>query len=272
MSFFDEYQEGEGGKELASRGAGMFTIGFSGRDGLYSWKDGDARKEAMSIEKVIAFWNLNSRGLWPSSGVIPKDGDAPLCRSENDKLDIAALRPQIGPATRATMKMLGHTGECSSCPLAKFNGDQKPLCKKQASVYVVEPGVPINENALHRITFNGPSVVDAIKKKIENLLRVSKERGVRYAALTVVFGREKLKGRSSGETYFGPTLSISPADPQEAGWLAALGVEASLVFEETRRRPSWAGNHRQMFDDPAVLAALNAARDVEGISVEEIPF
>lgn len=271
MSFFDEYAGGDGGAELAASESTR-SITFSGKDGSYGWTDENGLKqEESSLKKVIAFWNLGGRVLWPGSGPIPSDGSAPLCRTENDRLDIAAMRPSIGPATLDTMAAKGFTGSCATCGLAQFNGDEKPLCKMSATLYVVDPGVELNDKAIHRIVFNGPGVVKILKEKINNLLKHAQQQGQPYAAFVVTLGKEKVKGRGKGDSYCVPTLAVGN-EAMPAEWLSVLGVEARIAIDETRRRPSWARDPKSVLASGVVQAALQASRELDGVQMEDIPF
>lgn len=272
MSFFDEYAEGDGGDELHKSEAGR-QINFSGKDGEYSEKcaESGAVTASATVDKVIAAWHLDGRVLWPGSGSIPKDGDAPLCRNEKATLDIACLNQKAGPATLATMAALGYTGNCQDCRLAQFNGQEKPLCRQTATLYVADPGVEITPDTIHRLVFSGPSVVKVLREKIGALHQHAKAAGKSYAQLVVRLGSEKvISTKKKSDSYRVPTFSVDQTQEMDAGWVAALGVEARIVINEARRRPSWARDPRSIISAPAVQAALMAGR--EAVGIDEIPF
>lgn len=262
MSFFEEFTEGGGEECVAGDASHVKTVSFSGKDGEYSWRNGDDTEYASSVECHVAFWNLDGRVLWPGSGPIPSDGSQPLCRSDKATLPIASMRQQIGPATIATMMAKGYTGDCRTCALGRFNGDEKPLCKLAATVYVVDPG----SSEIYKISFTGPSVIKALKEKLSALITGAKERGKPYAVFPVKFGKEKVKSKGkSGESYCVPSIAVNWESPsQDDEWLSVLGVEARAALEATRKRPEWGR------DPVLVLATAPAIAAIE--SAEEIPF
>lgn len=269
MSFFDEFIEGDGTADLAGNES-ISSIAFSGKDGEYTWKDETgASQAAQSLEVLVAFWTTNARTLWPATGPIPADGDSPLCRTERADRDIAALRTVIGPATMATMVAKGWTGDCSTCQLGKFQGNDKPLCKSGAALYVAFPDD--NPPTLRRVSFNGPSVAKELKEKLSNLLAHAKSVGAKHASLVVKLGSEKKKNKG-GESYRVPTMAVVQGKTVDDGFVAALGVEAGLLYDELSKRPSWAKDPKTVLAAPATQAALAAGREMDGVSVEEIPF
>lgn len=272
MSFFEEFVEDSGGEELKVPTAAGRTINFSGKDGEYTEKDKEtgAVNALHTIEKVVVFWMLDGKVLWPGSGAIPRDGDAPLCRSEKSELDIAALNPKINVVSLAVMKSLGYTGNCQTCGLSKWANNEKPLCRNTATLYVIDPDAEPSQDAIHRIVFSGPSVVGMLKERINGLRKVASDAGKPYAAFVVRLGSEKVEGRSKSDVYRVPTFAIDNAREVSAEWLASLGVEARIMAEDVRTRPSWALNPARALAAPALQAALVAGKEMEGI--DEVPF
>lgn len=263
MSFFDEYADNEGGAELKT-GEFMDRISFSGKDGEYSWKEGEETKSAATLEKVIVFWHLGGQTLFGGNGSLPSDGAAPWCRNENKHLDTAVLRSNLQPSSLALLGRMGYTGDCATCPLARFQGNEKPLCAQSATIYVVDPSVAtedINEKSIHCLTFKGAAVVKALKAAIANLTAHAKSKGAQYSMFTAKFGKKKVKHASGG--YCEPTIEVSANSTQAAEWVATLGVFAREALEESRKRPSNARAPMLMLASPAMHALPPGNDDAE---------
>jgi len=268
LSYQDDDDLGEG----AGGGDSQFgNISFSGTSGEYSWKDEDGAQHAKhDLEVVFGFEMLNGRVLWGGSGPIPEDGNKPLCRAESATADCAGLRPNIGPATLATMIAKGWTGNCSDCALGKFQGDQKSLCKTASSLFVALP--EDSPPALRRISFANWSSTKALEEKIRALKAHCKKENVNVRTLVLKLGSEKKDGKTKGQSYRVPTLSIKTGHTVDDEFAAMLLVEARMLVDELRTRPSWAKDPKLVLRAPETQAALMAKTEMDGLSVEEIPF
>lgn len=265
------YEEDDLGEGSGSSEGGVGSISFSGKDGEYSWKDEEGNSQsAMELEVVFGFEMLNGRTLWSGSGPIPEDGSQPLCRSESAGTPCAGLRPQVNPVTLSVMIAGGWTGDCSDCKLDKFNGDQKPLCKRSASLFVAFPSD--SPPQLRRIAFTNWSSTKALDEKIKNLKNHCRTNDVNVRTLVLKLGSEKVAGKKKGDSYRIPTLSIVKEKTVDEGFAAALKVEAQLLVADLRKRPSWAKDPKLVLRAPETQAAITAAAELDGISVEEIPF
>lgn len=265
------YEEDDLGEGSGSQEAGIGSISFSGKDGEYSWKDEDGNAQsAQDLEVVFGFEMLNGRTLWSGSGSIPEDGSQPLCRSESAMANCAGLRPAMAPLTLAAMVNFGWTGDCSTCALDKFNGDQKPLCKRSASLFVAFP--EDNPPRLRRISFTNWSSTKALDEKVTNLKKHCRTNDCNVRTLVLKLGSEKVSGKKKGDSYRIPTLSIVQGKTVDDGFAAALLIEAKLLIEDLRKRPSWAKDPKSILQAPATQAALVAQKEDDGFSVEEIPF
>lgn len=265
------YEEDDLGEGSGSAEGGVGSISFSGKDGEYSWKDEDGNAQtARELEVVFGFEMLNGRTLWPGSGPIPADGNQPLCRSESARADCAGLRPSVEPVTLRVMLDGGWTGDCSSCKLDKFRDDLKPLCKRSASLFVAFPSdsAPI----LRRVSFPNWSSTKAIDEKVGNLKGHCKANDLNIRTLILKLGSERKDGKKKGESYRIPTLSIVKERTMDIGFARALLIEAQLLVADLRKRPSWAKDPKQVLGAPETRAAIAAKVELDGISVEEIPF
>ena len=81
-----------------------------------------------------------------------------------------------------------------------------------------------------------------------------------------------MAGKKKGDSYRIPTLSIVKEKTMDDGFAAALLIEAKLLVEDLRKRPSWAKDPKSILQAPATQAALVAQKEDDGFSVEEIPF
>ena len=264
----DDLGEGTGAQDA---GAGLESISFSGKDGEYSWKDEDGNTQsATELEVVFGFEMLNGRTLWSGSGPIPEDGGQPLCRSESALANCAGMRPSMQPVTLAVMVQGGWTGDCSTCKLDKFNNDQKPLCKRSAALYVAFPEDA--EPRLRRISFTNWSSTKALDDKIANLKKHCKTNDCNVRSLVLRLASEKVSGKKKGDSYRIPTLSIVQGKTVDDGFAAALLIEAKILVEDLRKRPSWAKDPKSILQAPATQAALVAQKEDDGVSFEDAPF
>lgn len=269
MSYQDDDDLGEG----AGGGDSQFgNISFSGTSGEYSWKDEDGTKHAKhELEVVFCFEMMNGRILWGGSGPIPQDGDKPLCRAESASAPCAGLRPNIGPATLATMIAKGWTGDCSDCALGRRQDDgQRSLCKTASSLFVVFPDD--NPSDLKRISFANFSSTEVMDKKIRALKAHCKKENVNVRTLVLKLGSEKKDGKTKGQSYRVPTLSIKTGHTVDDEFAAMLLVEARMLVDELRTRPSWAKDPKLVLRAPETQAALMAKTEMDALLGEEIPF
>lgn len=230
MSFFDEYLD-EGERELSQRN-NVDSITFSGDTGDYTAGKEDPQR-FKSLEKCLLFWNLDGHVLWGGNGPIPEDGDSPICRSEKAVLG-GRLRDNIAPATRATVQALGWTGTCEDCPLGKFQGDAKPLCRQTAALYVAEPNGPLDDHLVQKIVFGSPTSVKVLKEKLASFVSHCRNAGIAHAAFVVRLSQEAKKGPKN-KTYYVPNLAIKDGEVMSEEWLAGVGVLAREAYENTRK-------------------------------------
>lgn len=235
-----------------------------------------------TVKALILYMTQDmGKAFWPNG----KDfvGQNFLCQSERSAppYDTALMNPRIDPTHKGILKKAGHTGQCSTCPLAGMNGsDNKPLCGPRLIAYLVDIDHVKQVNAYNAanpgadvpLTFTkldakGPQSYWNFKACYGKLIAEAKKKGRSLSDFVVELTAEPGNLGSKKVTFeIVETLDAdSPLRPI-AKFLAREALDASKVI----RKPfSAALPPAKQF---GALPAEKTTADEFVVDVEEIPF